>query len=205
MGDRTVIPEPEQEQETERVGLGGLWKQRKVWLLTSLALLLLAGIIVVASGAVFSSSSANPSNEFTAGILSSSNDKDNAAILTAQKMIPTDVKTGDVTIRNTGDVAGKFKLTAPVPSAGTKPNGGDLTDVLRLKVDEVTGASGSETLTPVLPDQAFKTAINKALGSWPAGEQHKYRFTVTFPEGGNDNQYMGSKAVNTYTWTATSS
>ena len=36
-------------------------------------------------------------------------------------MIPTDVKTGDVTIKNTGDVAGKFKLTAPVPAPARSP------------------------------------------------------------------------------------
>jgi spore coat-associated protein N len=202
--------EPSQDKDVEtaterhRVGLAGLWKQRRWWLIGSLALLLVAAAIVVASGAVFSSSSANPSNEFTAGVLKQSNSKNNAAILTAQKMIPGQVATGEVTIKNTGDVNGTFTLRAGAPTDTAGANGGELSKVLRLKVED-----GSTT---VIPEQGFDQAISKGLGSFAPDEQHTYKFTVTFPDKGtpgsgtsDDNAFQGSKAVNTYTWTATSS
>src|SRR3954463_9910570 len=134
----TTRPEPAQDKdvaastEPERVGFGGLWKQRKWWLIGSLVLLLVAAIVVVASGAVFSSSSANPSNEFSAGVLKQSNSKRGDAILTAEKMVPGEVVTGDVTIKNTGDVKGTFTLNGGKPRDTPGENGGKLSTVLRL-------------------------------------------------------------------------
>jgi hypothetical protein len=206
----TTRPEPAQDKdvagstEPERVGFGGLWKQRKWWLIGSLVLLLVAGIVVVASGAVFGSSSANPSNEFSAGILKQSNSKQGDAILTADRMVPGQVETGDVTIRNTGDVKGQFTLKGGTPTDTPGPNGGKLSSVLRIKV--------TEGRTTVVPEQSFARAISKGLGTFAPDERHTYRFTVTFPDTGTpgsgqggDNAFQGSKAVNTYTWIATSS
>jgi spore coat-associated protein N len=190
--------------EPERVGFGGLWKQRKWWLVGSLLLLLVAAAIVVASGAVFSSSTANPSNQFSAGILKQSNSKEHKAILTAEKMVPGDAATGRVTIRNTGDVKGVFTLKGGTPTDSPGANGGKLSSVLRLKVQEGT--------TTVVREQRFDAALSKSLGTFAPGQEHTYKFTVTFPDTGtpgsdtsNDNAFQGSKTVNTYTWTATSS
>ena len=52
-----------------------LFGQRRLQVLVALAALLLAVSVVIGSGASFTSTSANPSNVFTAGNLSHSNSK----------------------------------------------------------------------------------------------------------------------------------
>ena len=56
--------------------------------LAALATVLVAVGITGASGANFNASSANPTNVFTAGTLTMSNSKANAAILTASNLRP---------------------------------------------------------------------------------------------------------------------
>ena len=74
--------------------------------LAALATLLIAVGVTAASGADFTATSANPSNTFSAGTLTMSNSKDNAAILTASNMKPGDPATkGEVVIKNTGSLA----------------------------------------------------------------------------------------------------
>src|SRR4051812_49944210 len=101
----------EQEQVSGRERLGWLARNTKLWL-GALILLLLAIVVAAASGAIFTSSSANPENTFTAGNLSQSNSRPNVAILKATEMVPGDAETGQVTITNTGDVSGHFRLSS---------------------------------------------------------------------------------------------
>jgi spore coat-associated protein N len=61
-----------------------------------------AAALAVGSGANFNSTSANPSNVFTAGTISRSNSKASAAILTASNIVPGNTATGTVDIKNTG-------------------------------------------------------------------------------------------------------
>ena len=87
-----------------------LFGQRRLQVLLTLAVLLLAVSVVIGSGANFTSQSANAGNIFTAGNLSHSNNK-SGAILTADKMKPGDMAPGTVVITNDGDIAGAFTLT----------------------------------------------------------------------------------------------
>ena len=83
-------------------------------LLAALATILVAVGVTVASGASFTATTANPSNTFTAGSLTMSNDKAGAAILTASGMKPGDATTdatGTVVIKNTGSLTGAFTLS----------------------------------------------------------------------------------------------
>jgi spore coat-associated protein N len=176
-------------------------------LLLALALLLIAGLLIGVSFAVFSTSSANPSNVFTAGTLSSSNSKDNAAILTASKMVPGDTVEGTVTIQNTGDSHGVFTLTGSTPTDTAGPNGGKLSTVLQLKVVQDPGGANTVVYDGKL--NAMTAPIN--VGTWAGGDQHTFKFTVTFPNGGTpsgpttgDNAYQGSSTTVEYTWSATS-
>jgi hypothetical protein len=195
------VPEPPPADASSKGEVPSRWKAllgNRKRLLIALALLLIAAAVAVGSTAVFTSSSANPGNAFTAGTLTLSGS--NGAILSADKMVPGDSKTGSVTISNTGDVSGKFTLSSsitadtPGPQAGTPP--ALLSDVLQLTVKE-----GATTIYSGL----LKGMPQQALGTWAASSSHTYDFTVTFPEGGpSDNKYQGASTTVKFTWDAVS-
>jgi len=168
-------------------------------------LLALAAGLAVASVSLFTSSSANPGNTITAGALSHSNSKDGAAILTASGMVPGETETGRVTIENTGDVSGKFRLSTSNLSDTPGPNGGKLSEVLRLKIVDRTRSLRTIYNGP------YDAMPSIDLGAWEKDEQHTYEFRVTFPEGGvppsattGDNAYKGSATKIQFNWDATS-
>jgi hypothetical protein len=198
-----AAPEPPEKTSRMKVLL-----RRKTTLLFALALLLLAAAIVVGSSALFSTSSANPSNTFSSGTLSQSNSKEGTAILSATKMIPGDTKNGTVEITNTGDVSGKFSLSSSNLSDTPGPNGGKLSQRLKLKIEDVTNASSPTTIY----DGSFDSMPVQQLGTWGAGDKHTYKFAVTFPDTGTpsspttgDNAYQGSSTKLDFNWSATSS
>jgi hypothetical protein len=191
-----------QQEVSARERLGWLGRNTKLWL-GALLLLILAIVVAAASGAMFTTSSANPENTFTAGNLSSSNSRPNVAILSAADMVPGDSANGEVTIANTGDVSGRFRLASSGISDQPGPNGGRLSEVLQLKI-----VDGTST---IVYNGDFDAMPAQDLGTWPAGQQHQYTFTVTFPEGGvpssattGDNAYKDSSAKIDFTWSATS-
>jgi hypothetical protein len=119
-------------------------------------------------------------------------------------MKPGDVRTGTVTIQNTGDLSGDFNLsmvkTADVPGA----NGGSLFDALSLKIDD-----GTNTVYDGDLEDFPSSPTPLALETFAPGESHTYTFTVTFPDGGTpesnstgDNAYQGSSTTVEFDWTA---
>ncbi len=176
-------------------------------LLGALLVALLAVGAVVGSGASFTSKSANPSNTFSAGSLAQSNSKEGAAVLTAATMVPGTSANGTVVIKNTGDVAGTFTLskTSLVDTPGA--NGGQLSNVLDLKVEDVT-----KEASPVTVYSGKVGAMGaQSLGKFNAAEARTYKFTITFPDGGTpasattgDNAYKGSSMSVGYQWDAVS-
>ncbi len=180
-------------------------RRRRTWLVLALpvAILAIAASAVLGSGAVFTSTSANPANVFTAGNLHHANSKEGAAILTASLMKPGDSVEGTVTIANDGDLAGTFSLTSSLLSDTAGANGGKLSNVLNLKiVDQTTSAT--------IYDGAIKsvgTPEPVAAGTYAAGASHTYKFTVSFPEGGTpgsattgDNAYKSSSMSIQFDW-----
>src|SRR5665647_3362805 len=92
-----------------------LFGQRRMQVLLTLAVLLLAASVVIGSGASFTSTSANPGNIFTAGNLKHTS---TGEAMTVSKLKPDDkwVTAGTVTVTNTGDVDGACLLyTSPSP------------------------------------------------------------------------------------------
>lgn len=176
-------------------------------LLGALLVALLAVGAVVGSGASFTSKSANPSNTFSAGNLAQSNSKEGAAVLTATKMLPGETTSGTVTITNSGDVAGTFTLSKTSLSDTAGPNGGKLTGLLDLKVEEVPSKGSPKTVYSGKVD----AMAAQSLGSFAASEARTYQFTITFPNGGTpsspttgDNAYKGSSMSVGYQWDAAS-
>lgn len=187
-------------------------KERTGWvfrnariLLLALILLIVAAVLVGVSFAVFSTSSANAGNMFTAGTLMSTTDNDGAAILTATRMVPGDTAEGTVGVTNTGDSKGAFTLTSSGLTDDPGDNGGELSSVLELTV-----VMDGDTANPVY-EGPLDIADPVALGDWDGGVSHEFVFTVTFPDTGlptgpteGDNAYQGSSTSVTYNWNATS-
>jgi spore coat-associated protein N len=185
--------------------MGVLFGQRRVMVLATLTILVLAAVALAASGASFTSTSANPDNVFTAGNLSHTNNV-NGAILTASLMRPGDTKTGEVTITNTGDIGGNFWLK----QSSVVPGGGDpaFAAYLELTIRDLTTDT---QVYPALPAVAGPLngipAAGISLGAFAVNAPHTYRFTVHFPDAGvdangvgQDNEYKGATASCQFDW-----
>jgi spore coat-associated protein N len=180
-------------------------KSHRLLTLGALGLLVAAGSVAVYSGASFNFKTANPTNMFTAGILSHSNTKTGAAIVTATGMEPSQNKQGTVTIKNTGNVAGTFSVAKSAVADVAGANGGLLSTVLTISIIDVTVPA-----TPVTKYTGALTAMtNVALGTFAALESHDYQVTLTFPDAGvpvsnttGDNTFQGSSLTCQLDWTS---
>jgi hypothetical protein len=171
-----------------------LKKRRHILLASLVAGVMIVASAVMASGATFTATSANPDNVFTAGNLSQHNSKNGSAILTADKMKPGVSKSGSVTIKNDGDIPGTFSLsTSDLRETAIGTGGGHLADVLELKILDGTTR---------IYEGSIKSVGTIALGSWAVDESHTYDFTVTFPDGGPgaDNAYKKAGMSIDFDW-----
>jgi spore coat-associated protein N len=184
-----------------------IWKSSPRKLLVALGMLLAATAVALGSGANFNSTSANADNIFSAGSLAHSNSKSGAAILTAAKMKPGDSIEGTVDIKNTGDIAGTFTLAKS--GVSDVPSSPALSAKLKLKIDDL-GDPDCTAHCPVAAvryDGTLADMETLPLGSFATSETHRYKFTVTFPDGGAngaDNAYMGGSTTVQYDWTSVS-
>lgn len=188
--------------------------QRRFQVLATMAVLLLAVSIVYASGANFTATSANPSNTFTAGIMSLGNSKTTSgvehAVLTAANMVPDDDALGSVVITNTGN-AGVITLSSSNLSLAAGPRGGILAGTLELTIVE------KDSLGTVISTPYNGVKLNAlapvTLSAFAQGEARTYEFTVHFPDtdkgsspatNGSDNAYQGAATSVQFDWTAVS-
>ena len=105
--------------------------------------------------------------------------------------------------------AKEFKFTLSKTSLTDTPgaNGGQLSSVLDLKVEDVTNEA-----SPVTVYSGKVGAMGaQSLGKFNAGAARTYKFTITFPDGGTpsspttgDNAYKGSSMSVGYQWDAVS-
>ncbi len=185
-----------------------LWKASPRKVLLALGGLMVAAAVAVGSGANFNSTSANPSNVFTAGTITHSNSKTGAAILTASNMIPGGTSTGSVDIKNTGSVAGTFTLTHGVTT--DLPVSPGLSKKLNVAITDM-GDPACVTACPA-PLPVYSGTINgmpttTALGTFAPAVTHRYTFVVTFPDSGlngADNAYQGAATTVEYDWSSAS-
>jgi hypothetical protein len=181
-----------------------VWHASPRTLMGAMLMLVVAAGLAVGSGASFTSQSASPGNMITAGALTVNNDKKangvEGAILTAGNMKPGDTVTGTVTVSNTGDVPGAFRLDMDAPAAGGP--GSDLSDRLKLKVEELD--SGNAVTATPLAATTVSGVGSTPLGTWAGNSSHRYRFTVTWPTGlADDNDFQSSTLSLDFTWSAT--
>jgi spore coat-associated protein N len=185
-----------------------LWKASPRKVLLAFAGLMVAAAIAVGSGANFNSTSANPSNVFTAGSIAHSNSKANAAIFTASNMVPGGSTTGTVDIKNTGSATGTFTLTHGTPV--DVPASPGLSKKLNVTISDL-GDPNCTTSCPaavqVYTGTMFAMPATTSLGTFAANVTHRYQFTVNFPDsgtGGADNTYQSASTTVEYDWASTS-
>jgi spore coat-associated protein N len=185
-----------------------LWNDSPLKLVSALFVLSLAAMMAVASGASFTSTSANAGNIVTAGNLTHSNSKAPGAILNVSALKPGQSDSGTVDITNTGDTAGAFTLT----KSGILNS--DTSNPLGAKLDLVVEDLGSPS-APTAPALEYSGKLGAmgalALATYAPGEAHRYKFTVTFPDGGvpagpnsGDNAYKGDNVTVNYNWESVS-
>jgi hypothetical protein len=134
------------------------------------------------------------------GSLTQSNSRDGGAILGATGMRPGDVVGGDVTIANTGDLAGAFQLSQTPLTETPGAGGGRLSSKLQLQVFDVTDPAAPQTMWA----GDLGAFAGRDLGTFGAGQARTYRFVVTFPDSGSaaDNAFAGSSSTVRFVWTA---
>lgn len=182
-------------------------RERMAWMsrnsrttLAALAAVGVAAVLATFSFSLYSSSSANPGNAVTTGIMQQDNTKDGAAIFSATDLVPGDTSSGTVTISNVGDVSGDFTLRASKLTDTSGPSGTpgqDLSKVLQLTIAEPsTGAT--------VYDGTIAGFTSEDLGTWAKSATHTYRFTVLFPSTAGD-EYQGAGTSVDFDWSATQS
>jgi spore coat-associated protein N len=163
--------------------------------------LLLAAMMAVGSGANFNSTSANPGNVVTAGNLSHTNTKDDAALLTVSKLKPGESRSGTVQLTNTGDIDGVFSVarTMVSDSTGALTPSNPFAAHLNLKIeDNATGTVYYDNLLSAMSG-------TRAAGTIAPGASRTYKFTVTFNDGGPngaDNAFKGASVEANFNWEA---
>jgi hypothetical protein len=175
--------------------------KRRVMVIATLAILVLAAAALVASSASFTASSANVTNTFTTGNLTMSNGVIN---FNSGKLMPNHSLTGTVDLTATADggtaslylkrtahtgdatLAGKLTLTITETTLGT------VYATKTLDAADLENGNGVEVAT--VPDAA-------------AGTSYHFVFTVNFPDGGTsgaDNAFRNLSTGTTYVFTAIS-
>lgn len=184
-----------------------LFGQRRFQVLATMAVVLLAVSVVIASGANFTATSANPGNVFTAGTLTATS---TGATMSVTGLKPDDawVSAGSITVTNTGNLTGAFSMVAAV--TGNTPGTGHtahLSDALNIKIHDHAAAAG----TDVYSGAVKSLPASFTLGNWTGGASHQYDISVQFPNGGTpggadlgDNMYQGGSMTMSFTWNAAS-
>jgi spore coat-associated protein N len=185
-----------------------LWRASPRKVMLALGGLLVVVAVAVGSGANFNSTSANPSNVFTAGTISHSNSKAGAAILTAANMVPGGSATGTVDIKNTGSASGAFTLAHT--TATDTPVSPGLSKKLNLTVSDLGDpacVSSCPAAVVVYTGTMFAMPATISLGRANPAQTDRYQFVVNFPDSGlngADNAYQGAATTVEYDWSSTS-
>ncbi len=167
---------------------------RTKMILVPLATLTVAGAIAVGSGATFTSTTGNTISAVTAGSLTHTNSRDNAAIFNLTNIKPGDTVVGAVTLTNTGTLPARFSLTETLSANafGEKTTGDNY---LKLVVTNVT--TDTQVYSGNFGGLVDGTAT--ALGEFAPAAVNTYRFTVTL-DAAAPNSEQGKTANATYRW-----
>jgi spore coat-associated protein N len=188
--------------------ISALWQASPLKLVGALFALSLVAMMAVASGASFTSTSANAGNVVTAGNLTHGN-SEAGAVLTVDKLVPGESQSGTVDIENTGDVDGVFTLSKSnlVDSDAALP----FSAKLDLVVEDLGDPTANNLTGPVVYTGKLGAMGAQPLGTWIPTAAHRYKFEVTFPDGGaplgpalGDNRYKQASTTVDFNWESVS-
>src|SRR6476661_9870180 len=178
--------------------------------IAALATGLAAAGVAVGSGADFSAQSANPANTFTAGTLTMDNSRSGAAIFAPSDLKPgAPAQTGTVDIANTGSLPGVFSLSRdglastdtgvanPAPFAA-KVNV-TIVDCGAFAADGGAPECGNNDDSTVYSGTLAAESDEHGLGTFAAGERHRYRFAAALASSAG-NEYQGDSSTARYVW-----
>jgi len=158
--------------------------------LLSLVVLALLGVTLqslVFSGANFLSSTFDLGHVVVAGSVSHTNDRADSAILSAANLYPGASRWGDVTLAGGEDVpAGYSVVNLGVTDTPDTPG---LSAVLRLRIEDVTGAPATP---PILYDDGLSAFGTVGLATIAPGEARTFRFTLSWPVTAADPALQGA-------------
>jgi len=183
--------------------VSALWQASPRKLVGALFILMLAAMMAVASGASFTSTSANLGNVVTAGTLEHTNTTGNGdhTILNVDDLMPNHSDQGTVTIKNTGD--GDGVLTLKKSNLWNSDSALPFSSKLMLKIQDVT-----DSANPVdIYDGRLGTMGAQDMNTVAPGAERTFLFTVEFPDGGTpadassgDNRYKNASTKVDYDW-----
>jgi hypothetical protein len=179
-------------------------------------------IAMIASGAMvwhasysaFSSTTSNPTNNWTAGTVALTDDDSNTAMFNASGLKPGSTGAKCIVVTSNGNLPSSVKLYGSSYST-TK----SLSDYLTITVDEGTGGSfaggcGSFSSTQQIYNGSLttfgttKTSFGNGVGTWTptgtAGETKVYKVTYTLSATTPDTAQGGTAALG-FTWEAQNS
>jgi spore coat-associated protein N len=182
-----------------------LMRQPKSVLGVLTALVVAVGL-TVASGADFTAQTANPSNTFSSGNLSMDNSNAGAAVFSPTNMKPGGTPdTGTVDIKNSGSISGTFSVTADTITNSDATN--PMAAKVNLVVKDCGAYVGATAPTCEAGDNSVYTGTlaaftaGNALGTFAAGEQHRYEFSAQLDSSANDD-YEGDNTSARFVWNA---
>ena len=184
--------------------VSALWQASPQKLVGAFVVLMMAAMMAVASGASFTSTSANAGNVVAAGVMSIDDDLNGGAILDVHGLVPGagHAQSGTVTVTNTGDADGVFTLSKNNITDSDGVN--KLSQKVNLVIVDTT--ANQQVYSGKLGSMGVRPA-----GTIAKGDSHTYTFTVSFPDGGKpadefsgDNVYQGSTLSVDYVWESVS-
>ena len=172
--------------------------------IAALATGLVAISVAAGSGADFSSEAANPANTFTAGSLTIDDSRDGAAIFSPSNMKPGAApQEGIVDIANSGSLPGVFSLSRDRLSStdtGTS-NPSSFAAKVNLTVTDCGDACGDAGDHTVYDGTLAAMDADIALGTFAAGEKHRFRFAAAL-DSSTGNEYVSDSASARFVWDA---
>ena len=186
------------------------------WIAIPAALVASGVVVSTASYAAFSSTTVNPTNNWTAGSVALSDDDNNTALFTASNLKPGSTGANCITVTSTGSLPSAVKLYGTNVTT-TK----DLAANVNLTVEQGTGggfgscsgftpaATGSSLYSGTVAGfGAASTNYATGVGTWAptgtASETRVYRVTYTVSSTA-PNTVQGGTAALGFTWEAQNS
>ncbi|MCU0115524.1 CalY family protein [Curtobacterium poinsettiae] len=186
------------------------------WIAIPAALVASGVVVSTASYAAFSSTTVNPTNNWTAGSVALSDDDNNTALFTASNLKPGSTGANCITVTSTGSLPSAVKLYGTNVTT-TK----DLAANVNLTVEQGTGggfgscsgftpaATGSSLYSGTVAGFGVaSTNYATGVGSWTptgtASETRVYRVTYTVSSTA-PNTVQGGTAALGFTWEAQNS